>query len=188
MRRRCSRPRRPAMRPRRRRRRHDAPTAPTGGISSDGARTRAHPLPASAATVAAYLAQLEHSPPLWGHATEWFEFVARLRAFEQLHGARARLTGLVADPALRFGPRRSTGKGRAHWRRVPGRPARPSGHLGRPPRNRDGGEDIGAAAGLSRRPGFRGCAGVDASKSLIRNGVSIPIQMKGGAASVSSPS
>jgi len=43
--------------------------------------------------VHAGLAQLERGPPLWGDRAEWLELVARLRAFEQPWGARARLSG-----------------------------------------------------------------------------------------------
>jgi hypothetical protein len=43
--------------------------------------------------VTAGLAQLEQGPPLWGDPAEWVELVARLRAFETPHGARARLAG-----------------------------------------------------------------------------------------------
>jgi hypothetical protein len=48
---------------------------------------------AEADEVQAGLAQLEHSPPLWGGRLEWLELVARLRAFEVPWGARARLAG-----------------------------------------------------------------------------------------------
>jgi hypothetical protein len=43
--------------------------------------------------VAAGLGLLEQSPPLWGDSAEWRQLVARLRAFEQPWGARARLAG-----------------------------------------------------------------------------------------------
>jgi hypothetical protein len=43
--------------------------------------------------IAAGLAQLEHSPPLWGDRLEWMELVAGLRAFEERFGGRARIAG-----------------------------------------------------------------------------------------------
>jgi hypothetical protein len=71
---------------------------------------------------------------------------------------------------------------------VSGEPAQPAGRRGRPSRDHDGGADVGAAEGLPRRDRpWRGDS-VGAGKSLIRNRASTPIQMKGGAASVCSPS
>ncbi len=48
---------------------------------------------APADEVAAGMAQLEQSPPLWGTLAEWHALVARLKAFEQPWGGRARLAG-----------------------------------------------------------------------------------------------
>jgi hypothetical protein len=39
------------------------------------------------------LAQLEHSPRLWGDHLEWLELVAALRAFEERRGGLARSAG-----------------------------------------------------------------------------------------------
>jgi hypothetical protein len=101
--------------------------------------------------VAAGLAKLERSPPLWGNADEWRDLVARLRQFEIPWGGRARLAGWTLlqlyglDP---IAPRARVGRmGAAFLVALRGHQVVDVDRKGNP----DGGAHRRAAAGLSRR-------------------------------------